>query len=288
MSDRQMAQKRDGIELVDDKKDHAGIAIASSREMQEVKAAMFLARQFGRDEEISEQKILKACARPSLAENALYAYPKGGQMITGPSIRLAEAIAQNWGNLQYGIRELSQQEGESTVEAFAWDLETNTRAVKVFQVPHVRYTRNQGIRPLTDPREIYEAVANQGARRLRTCILELIPGDVVDAAVAVVEETQKKSVGDLGERLEKMVEKFGEVGVSREQLEQRLGHKLEVTNAVEILTYGKIYNSIKTGMAEAGVYFPPLEEEKAPEGESEKAEGAAETPREKGRLKDMF
>ena len=40
----------------------------------------------------------------------------------------------------------------------------------------------------TDPRDIYEMVANQGARRLRACILGIIPGDVVGASV---EECQK-------------------------------------------------------------------------------------------------
>ena len=42
-------------------------------------------------------------------------------------------LAQNWGNIQYGIRELSSENGESTVEAFAWDVETNTRQTKVFR-----------------------------------------------------------------------------------------------------------------------------------------------------------
>ncbi|MDT1904179.1 hypothetical protein FPK34_26285, partial [Acinetobacter baumannii] len=77
---------------------------------------------------------------------------------------------------------LSSENGESTVEAFAWDVETNTRQTKVFQVPHIRYTRN-GSKKLTDPRDIYELVANNGARRLRACILGVIPGDVIDDAV---------------------------------------------------------------------------------------------------------
>ena len=77
-----------------------------------------------------------------LAQSAVYSYARGGSSVTGPSIRLAEMLAQNWGNIQYGIRELSSENGESTVEAFAWDVETNTRQTKVFQVPHIRYTRN--------------------------------------------------------------------------------------------------------------------------------------------------
>ncbi len=73
---------------------------------------------------------------------------------------------------------------QSTVEAFAWDVEeANTRQTKVFQVRHWRHTKQGGYK-LTDPRDIYELVANNGARRLRACILGVIPGDVIDAAVA--------------------------------------------------------------------------------------------------------
>ncbi|MFH1740974.1 MAG: hypothetical protein ABIH23_18380, partial [bacterium] len=138
----------------------------SSREMQEVKGMVFMAKQFPRDEELAEKRILKACERVALAEQSAYEFPRGREKTTGPSIRLAEAIAQNWGNMDFGITELEQRNGESVVLARAWDLETNTRASKVFTVPHIRATRN-GNYKLTDPRDIYEMVANQGARRLR-------------------------------------------------------------------------------------------------------------------------
>jgi len=110
----------------------ATVEIESARAIQEVQAAMAIAKRFPRDVPAARERILQACRRPVLAERAIYAYPRGGQTITGPSVHLAEAMAQNWGNMQFGIRELSQQAGESTVEAFAWDMETNTRAIKTF------------------------------------------------------------------------------------------------------------------------------------------------------------
>lgn len=77
--------------------------------------------------------------------------------------------------------------------AYAWDLETNTRVTKIFGVEHKRDTRN-GSYALTDSRDIYEATANFGARRMRACILGVIPGDVVDMAVNECKETQKKAM----------------------------------------------------------------------------------------------
>lgn len=233
-----------------------GVATATQRELTEVQSAMVVAKQSPRDELEKTERILKSCRRPTLAESAIYSYPRGGSTVTGPSIRLAEALAQNWGNLTFGIRELEQEDGASTVEAYAWDLETNTRASKVFRVPHIRSTKKGPVK-LTDPRDIYEHVANQGARRLRACILSVIPGDVVDAAVHECEQTQRAQVGDPQAAGKKMVEAFQAYGVTRKQIEQRLGHHLDSVSAAEILNLRKLYASIKDQMVSVGEVFPP-------------------------------
>ena len=121
-----------------------------NRQAQEVQAAMVIAKRFPRNEVDSFNRILRSCQRKSLAETATYEYPRGGAKVTGPSIRLAEAMAQNWGNIDFGITELEQSNGESQVMAYAWDLETNTRQTKIFTVPHIRGTKKGNI-PLTDP-----------------------------------------------------------------------------------------------------------------------------------------
>lgn len=107
-----------------------------SRQAQEVQAAMVVAKKFPRDEYASIEKIKRTCQRSTLAEQAIYSYPKGGQNVSGPSVRLAEALAQNWGNIDYGIIELDQKDGKSEMMAYAWDLETNTRVTKIFNVEH--------------------------------------------------------------------------------------------------------------------------------------------------------
>lgn len=242
-----------------ERNEHAPATVAgtTAREVSEVQAAMAIAKRFPRDQIEAMDRILSACRRPTLADAAIYAYPRGDQMVTGPSIRLAEALAQNWGNVQIGIRELSQSTGESTVEAFAWDVETNTRAVKVFQVPHIRHTR-KGQYKLTDPRDIYELVANQGARRLRACILSVIPGDVVEAAIKECEVTQKNAMGAPEDVLKRMLKAFADdYGVTRAQIEKRLQHRLDSIVMAEILSLKRIYVAIRDGMSSVGDYFPP-------------------------------
>lgn len=230
------------------------VETASRREMAEVQGMIVLAKQFPRDEKRALDKIINACSRPGLAEVAVYEYARGGTPVTGPTIRVAEMIAQCWGNLQFGIRELEQRNGESTVEAFAWDLETNTRQSKVFQVPHLRHTKN-GTTVLKDPRDIYEMVANQGARRLRACILGVVPGDVVEAATEQCELTMKTKVDITPDSLKAMVEKFSAFGVTKEQLEARIQRRLDTITPAQFVNLRKIYNSLKDEMSKPEDWF---------------------------------
>lgn len=235
-----------------------------SRQAQEVQAAMVIAKKFPRDEVEAYNRILRSCQRKSLAEQSMYEYPRGGQKVTGPSIRLAEALAQNWGNIDYGIIELEQKNGESQVMAYAWDLETNTRQTKIFAVPHVRATRS-GNKALTDPRDIYEMVANQGARRLRACILGVIPGDVIDSAIEQCEVTLKSNNTEpLIDRVRKMVKAFEDkFSVTKDMLEEFLGCSSEAFSENDFIRLRKIYKSLQDGMAKREDYFKIKPSEKS-------------------------
>lgn len=194
-------------------------AMATTREAQEVQAAMVVAKRFPRDQRVAFDKIMEACTRPSLAEEATYEFSRSGSKISGPSIRLAESIAQAWGNIDFGFTELDRRNGVSTVRAYAWDLETNTRQSRDFAVKHQRDTKS-GSYAITDERDIYEMIANQAARRVRNCILSLIPGDVIDAALRQCELTMKAQAQGvpIEKRREDMVSAFAEFNVTPEML----------------------------------------------------------------------
>jgi len=229
--------------------------VAQQREIAEVQAAVVMARRFPRDPTTATDAVLRACTRKTLAESALYSYSRGGSDITGPSIRLAEAMAQSWGNLAFGVRELEQISGESTVEAYCWDLETNVRQSRVFHVKHERHTKS-GSYKVSDPRDVYEIAANQGARRLRACILGVIPGDVVEAAVAQCEETMRASADTSPEGLKKMIDTFKQFGVTQQQIEARCQCRAEAIRPAQVIQLRKIYASLKDGMSGARDWFP--------------------------------
>lgn len=227
-----------------------------SRQTQEVQAAMVIAKRFPRNEIESCNRIRKACSRKGLAEKSMYEYPRGGQKITGASIRLAEALAQNWGNIDFGFIELENRAGESQVMVYAWDLETNTRQTKVFSVPHIRYTKKGNV-PLTDPRDIYEMIANQSARRVRACILSIIPGDVVEDAIEQCKKTlingEEKPVADLTKEMAAIFEK--EFSVPLEAIEKYIGCKAKAFTMNDLIRLKGVYKSLSDGMAKREDYF---------------------------------
>lgn len=240
--------------------------VKAQREASEIQAMVFMAKQFPRNQIQAADRILNACTRQTLADSAVYSYPRGGQNVEGPSIRLAEVLAQNWGNLDFGIRELSQENGVSTVEAYAWDLETNVRQAKVFQVAHKRMAKG-GTKTLTDPRDIYEMVANQGSRRLRACILSIIPGDIVEAALAQCSVTQAASVGatpeEIKETIRKLTATMGKFGITAENIQDRYQCRLEAIRPAQIVELRKIYTSLKDGMSKPSDWFAIQEVKKS-------------------------
>lgn len=231
------------------------VAIEEQRAIAEAQGKILIAKKFRRDQAAAFQQVMTSCSRKKLAEAAMYSYPRAGQVITGPSIRLAEELARAWGNMEYGILELSQKDGISEMEAYCWDLETNVVSSQKFTVKHERHTRT-GITKLTDPRDIYELTANNAGRRLRSRILAVLPPDLVDAAV---EECYKTLAGanaePLEDRVRKMLKAFAAFGVKKEHIETRLGKPLDgilVDEFVELIT---IFNSLKDNLSKPSDWF---------------------------------
>jgi hypothetical protein len=239
------------------------IEVEKSRAQHQVQAQLVIAKRFPRDKTAAYTAIVADCRQVDLAEKAIFRFPRGGQNVQGPSIRLAESMARNWGNMNFGYRELERNRaaGTATVESFAWDMQTNTYSQRTFEVEFkLRISAKNG-KPafdkiLTDPRDIYEMIANQAARRTRACILALIPADIISGAVAQCQKTltNRKDI-PIQDRVRKMVVAFTDIGVSQEMIEKRLGHKIDLTIAEEVVDLTSIYNSIREGQVKRSEFF---------------------------------
>lgn len=237
------------------------VAIEASRAIAEAQGKLVIAKRFPRNEVEAYAKAMQACQRPSMAAKAFYSFPRAGQTVSGPTIRFAEELARCWGNIDYGIKELSQDNGKSEMQAYAWDLETNAQSVQNFTNPHQREktdkkTRSVIMEDLTSQRDIYENNANMATRRLRARILAILPSWFVEDAV---EECKRTLAGQndlpLIDRVKKMVVSFGKLGVTQEQIEMRLKKKIDAMNADDFTEFIGIYNAIKGGESKIADWF---------------------------------
>ena len=198
------------------------VAIEASRAIAEAQGKLVIAKKFPRNEIAAYAKAMEACQRPTMAAKAFYSFPRGGQTVEGPTIRFAEELARCWGNIDYGIKELSQDDGKSEMQAYAWDLETNAQSVQNFTNPHQREQGKKMV-TLTSQRDIYENNANMATRRLRSRILAILPSWFVEDAIT---ECKKTLAGEndtpLIDRVKNMVVKFAKMGVTQDQIEKRL------------------------------------------------------------------
>lgn len=244
-----------GIMAQMDKINQGTVAIEASRAIAEAQGKLVIAKRFPRDEVAAYAKAMEACQRPTMAEKAFYSFPRAGQTVEGPTIRFAEELARCWGNIDYGIKELSQDDGKSEMQAYAWDLETNAQSVQNFTNPHQREVRGKMV-TLNSQRDIYENNANMATRRLRSRILAILPAWFVEDAIS---ECKKTLAGQndipLIDRVKKMVVAFAKFGVTQEQIEKRLKRKLETMTADDFVEYTGIFNAIKGGESKVAEWF---------------------------------
>lgn len=237
--------------------------------LAEIKGKMFLARQFPRDTDLAVQRTLQECQQKSLAESAQYEYKRGDTVVRGPSIRLVEVLARNWGNIAYGVREVEATSEGTLVEAYAWDLETNVADNKVFTVKNERNTKN-GSYKLKDSRDIYENMANNAARRKRACMLSVLPGWYVDAALEECDKTLKKALTgggkvSLEEIRAQLSQAFAAMDVTPKMICEKVGRDIEHLTENDIVQLRRLYTTIKDGFIKPQDVFNMNTQLSAPE-----------------------
>ena len=231
--------------------------VEQSRAVAEVQAAIFVAQQFPRDEQTAARKMREACSNRSLAERAFYAVPNRG---TGPTVHLMRELARIWGNIDYGVRELSRDDaaGLSEIQAFAWDQQTNVRSTRSFVVPHKRM-RGKSAVDLTDLGDIYLNNQNTGARAVRECIATVLPVEFTEEAKALCMQTLERANGT-GDELEGNIRQclgaFERFRVTQAQLEQRIGKPTAQWDGGDLGRLQVLFQSLSNGETRVEDEFP--------------------------------
>jgi hypothetical protein len=252
----------DGRSLAEIPAEQAGALASVAREEWEVKGAIVMSKKFPRNEMVAYNKLLKACERPRLAEEAIYSYPRGGQQIEGPSINLATAAAGYWGNIRSGHRIVSDTEEQVHIMGFAWDMETNRFESYEDKFQKLIQRKINGkaewVRP--DERDLRELVNRRGAILERNALLRVIPRDVIEEALDKCKETMKLAASgqlkqDPKKTIRSLVAAFDQVGVNAEMLMKHLGHDLEILTADEVAQLRGIWKSISDGNSRREEHF---------------------------------
>jgi hypothetical protein len=146
--------------------------------------------------------------------------------------------------------------GQSEMQAYAWDLETNARVATGFIVPHKRDTK-RGVKTLTDMRDIYENNANNGARRVRENIFSVLPLWFTDEAQELCAKTNEEGGGlPLPQRVANMLTHWAAIGITDKQLEERLEKPSSRWTGQDIAQLGTLYTSLQRGEVNRDTEFP--------------------------------
>ncbi len=196
------------------------------------------------------------------AEKCMYALPRGGKPITGPSIRLAEIVFSQWGNCRGGARvvQVDKENGFVEAEAVFHDLETNSATTK--RVRRRIFDKNG--RCFND--DMILVTGNAACSiAFRNAVLGGVPEAIWDEAYQSAMRTMRGDTKTLPERREAALTAMAAFGLTPEQVYQILGIAGEKDFGIDqIVIVGGFHNALKEEettveklLADAGVEAKP-------------------------------
>lgn len=212
------------------------------------------------------------------AEECGYALPRGDKPILGPSIRLAEIVASQWGNCRIGARVVHVDRFEKYIEAEGvfHDLETNTATTARVRR---RITDRHG-RLYNDDMIVVTGNAACSIAK-RNAILAGVPKAVWQGAYDAALKLLKGDVKTLPERRAEAFKQFAAFGVKPEHIYAVLDVEgQEDIGLDQLVTLGAMVKAIKEGQEQVETYFPNLGKVSAGAGQaggaSDQKKGTAE------------
>lgn len=231
--------------------EQSNLALLQSGEIDQQIAT---AHRFPRSLTTFRQRVLEQVTLdPVIAGKCIYALPRDGKVIEGPSVRFAEIIAASWGNNRHGARVVDIGAEFVTAQGFFHDLENNMAVT--FEVLR-RITNKRGERFGQD---MIGVTGNAAASiALRNAVTRGIPqafwADHLDAARRVVAGDVKTLVV----RRQNMMKEFVIFGIKPEQIFGLIGVKgIEDLTIENLVTLAGLHTAIKDGDTSPEEAFAP-------------------------------
>jgi hypothetical protein len=241
----------------------AGIAVAS-KERALIESAFIMAKKFPRNEEDARAKILKTCSIYSFAEKAKYRKPIGNSFIEGPSIRLAEEMFRQWGHMRVDGTVLYDDPGRRMIQVSAMDMQSGATGTRQFTIEKTVERKSAAGRIVLAERmnsqgeKISIVVATEDevltkqnatlSKYRRNLIMELIPVDIVQDALAKVVETIRAGVKANPDKAKKEVmDNFAKLGILPSEIEKFIGRPLAQILPDDIVELKEVFTAITEG-----------------------------------------
>ena len=204
------------------------------------------AKAFPRQISIVSNNVLSLVTMDrEFAESCMFALPRGGKPIVGPSIRLAEVLFSQWGNCTGGARtvNIDRKGGFVEAEGVFHDLETNAKSVRRVQR---RITSKNG--SLFSDDMILVTANAAGSIAFRNAVLSGVPRAVWDKAYKEAQTLVKGDSKTLEERKSDVLKVMAAFGFTEDELCAVLGIPAWADVMLEqIITLRGLYNSLKDG-----------------------------------------
>lgn len=221
----------------------------------ELEAQMDCAHKYPRSiKAFVNEAIGLATLTREIAESCVYALPRAGKTIAGPSVRLAEIMASAYGNIHVAARVLDAEEREVVAQGVCWDIQKN---VRVTVEARRRITNKAGKRYDDDMIGVTGAAA--GSIALRNAIFRVVPRAYVDMVYAKVKEVAVGNASTLAGRREEVIVRLMKIGVPQERVFARLGKKaIEDVGLEDVEMLIGLGTAIKKNDVSIDVAFPPV------------------------------
>lgn len=223
-------------------------SMAVQLQKAEIDQLVSTARAFPRSLKHVQTRIMSmATLDEESAEECIYALPRGGKPIRGPSIRFAEILKQSYGNCQSAARVVHVDRVEMYVEAEGVfiDLETNSKSTARVR----RRISDKRGKVFNDDMIIVTGNAACSIA-MRNAILAGVPKPLWRRAYEQVQATITGDVTTLSENREKAFKALAAFGVKPEQVFHALGVEgVEDITVDHIATLRGMYSALKNGEA---------------------------------------
>lgn len=193
----------------------------------EIDRQIATAKAYPRSIERFRSSVLALCTlNEEVAAQCLFAMPRGGKVIEGPSIRFAEIAIAAWGNCRVGAQVVGEEGSFVKAHGVFWDLQSN--AAMGFEVRRpIVYSKTHKIERLRGQRFDDDMIAVTGnaasSIALRNAALRGVPKALWWDLYLQAKATAVGDVKTLASRRAAAIDAFKKFGITEAQIFATLG-----------------------------------------------------------------